>query len=554
MPLNITQIISLLIILASFGGLIYLLISRLGTTCSSDYTYSNTLKKCVPVCDIDEINDPQTGECKKNCNGKVLDDDHEIISGKCVEKCKAPLQRCGFECVDGLYRVCDKTGGVCNSNQLCNPNGVCCKPNEHCVTDGVTGEKKCGECPHQICNGVCCLDDTYTCAGEICCKRENVAKDSQGNTVCCAQTPCIDEEGNKICCDKGAGEICKNGKCVIGCPNPSEMNLYTCNGVPVVYPDNVDIACDPAQEMCLHNCDTNEFSCVPKNTCWKNTTYTPPLLNNGSNNILLGTNSINVCSENLDGTGNLWIKNPGKTLYNTVKVESNLGSTQNCGEQSCINKIAQDSTTITNFQTPSKVDVTTNPGLCQSSISCAQNLLNQSQLNEVCSNIDTDPEQYGRCCKDNSGNYTGQVCRPGESCINGVCQNKSTYCGIGGTFDYINKTCNCVSSDFAGNQCQYTRAVTCEGVGTPRADGKCIPDWEDSTVRTTQWTCGANGYKGGDLSGDCPSSDQPDNPYVYYTTDTNKDGVGYCFGDLVDKLGYYGLCHRKKRCANCVYN
>jgi len=550
MPLNITQIVALVLILGTFGFFINYIIKQLGTTCSSDYTYNQTLKKCVPICDIDEINDPQTGECKKNCNGKVIDDDHEIISGKCVLKCKGQMKRCGFECVDNITRVCDKAGGVCNINQLCKPDGICCKPNEHCVLDGVTGENKCDECPHQICNGTCCVDDTYTCAGDKCCKRDNVSKDKNGIEVCCDQMPCIDEDGNKICCDVGAGEICKNGKCVIGCPNPKEMDLYTCNGVPVQYPGNVDIACD-STEMCLHNCDTNQFSCVPKNTCWKNTTYTPALLNNGSSNILLGDSSVNVCSENIDGSGNLWIKNPGKTLYNTVKVESNLGSTQNCGEQSCLNKISQDSSTIVNFQTPSKVDVTTNPGLCQSSISCSQNLLDQTQLNQVCGNIDSDSNQYGRCCRDSSGNYTGQICNPGESCINGVCVNKSTYCGVGGTFDYENKKCNCVSKDFAGNQCQYTKAVTCEGKGSPRPDGKCDPDYE-ATVRTTTWGCPLGTPANTDSF--CPTSDDPSRPYKYMYDDSNKDGVGYCFGDIGSgHLGSYGLCARKAKCANCVY-
>ena len=547
----IVKIIILLIIMGSFAAIIYAISIAFATKCSgTNQTYDEVQKKCITICDTDEINDPKTGECKKNCNGKVLDDDHEIINGKCLSKCKDTLIRCGFECIDNVVRVCDNQNSVCNANQLCAPDGVCCKPNEHCVTDNVTGTTKCGECPHIICNGECCLDDTYVCAANKCCKKENVSKDKNGIDVCCEQTPCTDSNGNNICCDAGAGEICKNGKCIIGCPNPAEMSLYACNGTPIPYPNNVNIACDPTQELCLHNCDTNKFSCVSKNDCWKNTTYTPPLLNNGSNNILLDNLSVNVCSENIDGTGNLWIKNPGKNLYNTIRVESNLGSTQNCGQQSCLDKISQDSSTIVNFQKPSKADVTTNPGLCESSISCSQNLLNQTQVNTLCNTLDKNSEDYGRCCKDTSGNFTGQICRPGESCINGVCYNKSTYCGVGGTFDYINKICKC-EPNFAGNQCQYTRSVTCEGKGTPRVDGKCDPDYVD-VVRTTTWGCPLGTPANNDSF--CPVSDDPSRPYRYFADDiNNKDGVGYCFGDIGSKTGNFGLCHRKAKCSNCVY-
>jgi hypothetical protein len=546
---NIVKFITIIVIILAFAGIIYTVATVFATKCPGQ-RYDPDQKKCITVCDTDKINDPKTGECKTNCNGKVLDDDHEIINNKCVSKCKNNLIRCGFECIDNVIRVCDKQNGVCNANQLCSPDGICCKPTEHCVTDNVTGLTKCGECPNIICNGECCLDDTYVCTANKCCKKDNVSKDKNGIDVCCEQSPCIDSSGNKLCCDTGAGEICKNGKCIIGCPNPAEMGLYTCNGASIPYPTNVNIACDPAQELCLHNCDTNQFSCVSKNDCWKNTTYTPPLLNNGSNNILLGNLSVNVCSDSIDGSGNLWIKNPGKNLYNTIKVESNLGSTQNCGQQSCLDKISQDSSTIVNFQPPSKVDVTSNPGLCESSISCSQNLLNQTQVNTVCNTLDKNVEEYGRCCKDTSGNYTGQICKPGESCINGVCHNKSTYCGVGGTFDYMNKICNC-ETNFAGNQCQYTRSVTCEGKGTPRADGKCDPDYEDA-VRTTTWGCDSGTPPNTDSF--CPTSDDSSRPYKYFEKDIyNSNGNGYCFGDVGTYTGLWGLCHRKAKCTNCIY-
>ena len=98
-------------------------------------------------------------------------------------------------------------------------------------------------------------------------------------------------------------------------------------------------------------------------------------------------------------------------------------------------------------------------------------------MSALCKEFENNTNTQGRCCKNNIDGFTGQICPPESTCIDGKCETNSEYCGNGGTFNTQTRTCNC-GTNYNGNRCQYSRDTTCDGNGNPNFDGTCTMDYE----------------------------------------------------------------------------
>jgi hypothetical protein len=182
-----------------------------------------------------------------------------------------------------------------------------------------------------------------------------------------------------------------------------------------------------------------------------------------------------------------------------------------------------------------------------------------NNLNELCSNFDTDENTYGRCYKISANNYkTDKICNRGETCLleNGMytCVNNSSYCGQYGTWDNVNKKCNCINTDNAGNRCQYSRNDTCFNKGTPTGNGgtcpnDCVMDTEETVSTNTQCN-----YYNDDVfkesAYNCPSvggSDPNQNPW--HASEPISSVTGSSCGAFGAASEYQATCIRNKGCG-----
>ena len=392
----------------------------------------------------------------------------DLIGGKCYTKCQDSQSRCGLTCYNTKQDMCDSNNTICDIlNTSCK---TCCPKNKICY------KGKCNTCDINLCDDGSCPGTNQSCYAGISCNINNQGKDTNGNNHCCVQDLC-----NGICCDADAGELCDpvTNKCVIGCPDPKQMDLYQCGGIIPAYPGTSSLPCGTNQ-ICMHSCYKDTYSCIDKNNCWNNTIYTPNLLaGNDANTTYTDTNgeAVSVCQDisNPNNT-TYWISNTSKnSLTSTVSATTKLPNKDTCTENSCVERIESDSSTIINFKTP---DVKINSGTCSGSLSCDKSLLNQTQMEALCTEFENNTNRQGRCCKNINGGFTGQMCPPESTCIDGICEKNSEYCGPnGGKFDTQTRTCNC-GTNYNGNKCQYSRDTTCDGNGEPNFDGTCNMDYE----------------------------------------------------------------------------
>lgn len=184
-------------------------------------------------------------------------------------------------------------------------------------------------------------------------------------------------------------------------------------------------------------------------------------------------------------------------------------------------------------------------------------------LNDLCANFDTDDSTHGRCYKISENTYkTDKICNGGYTCLleNGIykCENNGSYCGQYGTWDNVNKKCNCTNNDNAGNRCQFSRKDTCFNKGNPTGNGgscpgDCVMDIE--TTLSTNQVCGANDYPFLASSYRCPDVGQSDrnqnrwSVLEYSDGSTNAQVVhGSSCGALGGGSEYQGTCRRYKGC------
>jgi hypothetical protein len=328
-----------------------------------------------------------------------------------------------------------------------------------------------------LCAGKCCSQD-QTCINDNCCENTRVwINPKTKEKECCTTDLC---GGN--CCDTAGGELCINGSCVIGCPNPKNMDLYKCGDKTPDYDPSKLFWCDPSSNLCLHDCSNDSYKCIPTNTCWNNTIYNPPLLT--SNNTTYNFNnkgSVSVCSDQSYAN---WISDNSSTqLSRNVSVQK--GSTPlTCNIDSCVSKINQDSSTIINYNPSDMSKPLIQNNTCSSTLSCQDSLLSNSDMTTWCQVFDQNGSRdQGRCCLNSDNIYTGQICGELQTCFRnefqGVstynCQDNDKYCKNGAKFDPLNRKCIC-GSGLAGNICQYSRKDTCKNLGNPKDDGTCDCD------------------------------------------------------------------------------
>jgi hypothetical protein len=446
-------------------------------TCPDYQKYDPQTKTCINKCKDDELY--VNGNCVKNCNGHPITDREEIIDGKCVEKCPIGQKRCNYgnihdgTCYDPSSSTCDQVGNICNTTyNFCYtsefPSGICCPKDQHCDSS------VCTDCPTKLCAGNCC-SPTQTCINDNCCDKNKVwINPKTQQQECCKNDLC-----NGICCDTNAGELCIDGKCQIGCPNPNNMSLYNCGDKTPVYDPTKLFWCDPSSNVCLHDCSDDSYKCIPTDKCWNNTIYTPPLLT--SNNITYNFDnkgSVSLCMDESNGN---WISDNSKQkLSRTVAVQK--GSTPlTCTTDSCVNKINQDSSTVINYNPSdlSKPEIKNN--ICSSTLSCTDSLLSNSDMIKLCGIFDQNGSRdQGRCCLNSDNIYTGQICGELQTCFRSdsqgvssyMCQDNDKYCKNDAKFDPLKRKCIC-GIGLAGNICQYTRDNTCHSKGNPKDDGTC---------------------------------------------------------------------------------
>ena len=382
----------------------------------------------------------------------------EIINGKCVPKCLHSRCKNG-ECYDPITQYCDTNGVICNTISHCPSSNTCCPNGQQC--EKLTNT--CKACDIN-CNGTCCNpDEKCTENKTICCTKEHMYTDKNGDLKCCKSKLC----NGIICCDEGIGEVCIDGTCKIGCPNLAQLNsgLYTkCDGKDNVF-TGTPVDCDNNTSVCLHNCtDTNKpFECIPKSDCWKNTTYTPNLLLDNwdktydytlTSGLYKGSNTkVAVCQ---DVKNNLWISNTSSADLNrsvSADADPNYINQPSCNVDTCISKISESSSGVINYDElkdkgMNNTNITNN--ICNSELSCTNSLLEDKEMQNLCTLFDKDINTQGRCCKknDNTAGYTGQICAQSGICINDISGYKcyglddKSICNNNGTLQK-DRTCTC---------------------------------------------------------------------------------------------------------------
>ena len=341
-----------------------------------------------------------------------------LINGQCVRKCDPDKEiRCGTDCYSKFDYDCVQNNTVpCPKTKHCAGTDTCCPGNQHCV-DG-----KCQECAIP-CGAGCCTIAGQTCWNEQCCDPSRQGYDSSGkNKKCCDTELCGD---NKICCDSNAGEICSEGRCVIGCPNTSKMDQYKCGDTIPTFTGTPTV-CD-ADQICVHDCDKNIYSCTTNPCMWQGAPKQIPVLEKGGNQFLYNDKPVMQCQ---DVNGNKYIKSVDGLQPSIVSIKGT--NTPQCTIDDCVKKISSQDINIINYNFD-PTNTTLKDGTCTGVISCDKALLSDADVKNVCDTLGDN-----RCCKNsNKTAYTGQVCPEGQKCFNvndvNVCAEQNPICLPNGT-------------------------------------------------------------------------------------------------------------------------
>jgi len=344
----------------------------------------------------------------------------ELINDECVSKCNDGQVRCGstMSCYDPIQEYCDSKFQVCSiTNKDCNK---CC-PDGYTCSNGT-----CIECDIK-CGKKCCDDKTPNCCNDVeCCTKDSKCTKLDG---CC-------EEPNVVCgdhcCNVSAGLNCIENKCQISCPPIDPITKRLPDGF-----TGTPAACDPNTSICFKNPTINDvnkqYNCVPTGCDWGDVYYTPGQDSTDSQN-----NPVHVCS---DSKGSLWISKQNMTeLTSTVNVRINNFDEKKCTNDACLRKIYQEGSTQIEGLNPQIKD-----NICTSELLCSKLLkpYDSKTLETVCTNPKS-KNLYGQCCIDDNGNYSGQICPPGQKCHINTCiqiGNYDPYCNNNGK-TYFNTSSN----------------------------------------------------------------------------------------------------------------
>ena len=340
------------------------------------------------------------------------------------------------ECVKCFSNL-EKHNGFCVPDETCDP-AICKTCNQHGNKCDICQDKifepdlngKC--CDHRyIINGKCC-DEQNICtiqSDKICCKKgTKCIKNTKNLQGCCQEGESLDRYG--VCCPKGQ-TLDKNLDC---CSKDKQVKNICCKDT--VIDGECSINCQGGS-----HCKSNQ-TCNVDGTCndkqceidTKTRKHTHTIL---GDDIVSGTNYCKLSDATV---------NNNNCEYPICYEKKNDGTLDYNGKQYTFR--VNDSENIFQYYTEDPKDGKNN---C-SDTNCGNygtwdgnkcTIIKPCQINtnNVC--IFDDKE---RCCKDKSGNLTGQFCNDGEYCKDGKCIPKS---------------------------CKGDRGLECSGHGTCK-NGKCI--------------------------------------------------------------------------------
>lgn len=437
MPIDATRVIILVIVVAGFVTALVLLRNKLNKSCTSGDIYDEKLQMCIKDCS--KIPFMKYSSTKKDCVPNCLDGQSLCGDKGCVEDnmqcidnsyiCKRNEEGCGGlcmnpdtqQCINGkIYnndKVCDSSKAItceknkhCNYNKdscidcpenqvVCGVNNTCCAAGEYCSADGkcskcdpkdkitcgntccnkgtqqCSTDNKCIDCAQALCQGKTCCKNDETCMPDASCCPSDHSYDN--NTKCCATKLC----GDKCC---GNGQECVNGKCMIKCGSSyCDNDTQTCNNV-------------------IYN-GVKKYVCTTRNCEWDSLNYTPMNINSKNG-------PIKVCQRD----GNIPTYYASKqvdmsSLYRTAKDHENISPDAakrgvHCHANDCFYRLAEHAAQNYEYNEDTKE--------CIGTFDCNVELQDK---------LTTCPfDNVNQCCSDKNG-FTGQVCKDGQICDNGVC-------------------------------------------------------------------------------------------------------------------------------------
>ena len=374
-------------------------------------------------------------------------------------------------CHSRFCKKCDISGERCEKGECIegteNINGYCFKPPTHPCSDTKCAEcskdgKKCETCAsgyvldkngkccsnHEKINGVCCVEP---CGGKCCPKGKICMKSKRKNaTGCCLPSQSLDNDGNccptdKIddagnCCDKG--ELCGKEGNKYCCGNSGENGENTCKD------NECELTC--GTDICTadQNCDL-EGKCIDKTCEWDNDQikYYPKLTYSTQKKcktdndcpygicgkktglcqyypigvVPKGDTAETVLKKNVpfeeDGLGNpylfLFESTELNNKYRFSKVRSNSSKTKKqsykCTVNDCREKLGSDSESET-------VAFNDRTSECLVEEETGKKMITPSS-NKICPFKDETGDNSKRCCINDNGNWSGQVCDKGDECV-----------------------------------------------------------------------------------------------------------------------------------------
>jgi len=439
MPIDATRVIILIIVVAGFITAFVLLKDKLNKSCTTGDIYDEKLQMCIKDCSkIPYMKYSSTKkDCVPNClDGQQLCGDKGCVSNnmQCIDNsyiCKSNEEGCGGLCMnpstqqcinDKIYnndKVCDSSKAIiCGKNQHCNfskdkcidcpedqvvcgVNNTCCAAGEYCTTDG-----KCSKCDPKdkiTCGNTCCNKDKQHCSidnkcvdctqalcqGKTCCKKDETCmpdasccpsdRSYDNNTKCCNSRLC----GDKCC---GNNQECVNGKCMTKCGNSyCDDNTQTCDST--IY---------KGQKV---------YVCKTKDCTFDSLNYTPMNINSK-----VKDDPVKVCQRDGDPPTYYASKQVDmSSLYRIAKDHEHLTEDAKkrgiqCHAQDCFFRLAEYGSDTYEYNEDTKE--------CIATFDC--NIELKDKLTECPFN------DVNQCCQDKNG-FTGQVCKDGQICDNGVC-------------------------------------------------------------------------------------------------------------------------------------
>lgn len=463
---------------------------------------------------------------------------------------KIPDYPIKHSCHPRFCKKCDISGERCEKGGCIegteNINGYCFKPQSHPCSDKKCAEcskdgKKCETCAsgyvldkngkccsdHEKINGVCCVEP---CGGKCCPKGKICMKSKRKNlTGCCLPSQSLDNNGN--CCDKidDAGNCCDNGE-LCG----TDGNKYCCGntGENTCKNNKCELKCGESTCNADQNCEyvNGTKQCIDKSCEWNGdqTTYYPKLTYSTPKEcktdndcsygrcdektglcqyypiglVPKGNTAEDVLEKNVhfeeDAMNNPYLflftsdEVDKKYRFSKVKSRSSAHTNIKCNENDCRKELGVDDVSETVY-----FNDKTSECLVEEETG-TENITPSSD--KICPFKDETGDNSKRCCINDNGNWSGQVCDKGNECVYdktkliGTCLPYNTYtdqngniCGEDDVQKGLNKIkykkengkkigyCDCGSGDEHLNELNCTIPSECNTSGKVcSGNGSCL--------------------------------------------------------------------------------